>query len=312
MKATAATLDMAAPMPRMTASEIKGHMAALSANVIFGLNIPVTKALLGGWMTPMGYTLTRMLFGLVMFWSLGLFQSKEKVSFRYLLMMLAGGFLGLVATQMTFALALKYTTPTLYALLMALTPMVVLLLSVVFLKEQITSKKIIGVLLGISGAVLIVLQSGGGASGNQNFLGILMAVLSATSYAAYIITMRKTAEKHTPVTVMKWKFLFATLILLPFGLPELPTQPIYSTAPTWTPVLLLGFALLFSSLLGFFLMPVGLKRLRASTAGVYANLQPIVAATVAIAVGQDAFSWTKPVALLLVIGGVYFVTQNKR
>ena len=43
----------------------------------------------------------------------------------------------------------------------------------------------------------------------------------------------------------------------------------------------------------------------------YSNLQPIVTAALAIAIGQDVFTWNKPVALLLVIFGVFLVTTSK-
>jgi drug/metabolite transporter (DMT)-like permease len=70
----------------MAKEELKGHIAAISTNVIFGLNIPVTKSLLSGWMTPMGYTLTRMIFGMVVFWLIGFFHKKEKVALKDLIM----------------------------------------------------------------------------------------------------------------------------------------------------------------------------------------------------------------------------------
>ena len=73
----------------------------------------------------------------------------------------------------------------------------------------------------------------------------------------------------------------------------------------------LAFALLFSTTLAFFLMPYALKRLEASTVSIFMNLQPIIASIVAVVVGQDYFTWDKPFAMLLVVIGVYLVTQNK-
>ncbi|MEZ4965091.1 MAG: EamA family transporter [Saprospiraceae bacterium] len=73
---------------------------------------------------------------------------------------------------------------------------------------------------------------------------------------------------------------------------------------------LLAFALLFSTTLAFFLMPVALKKLEASTVSVFMNLQPVVASVVAIAVGQDTFSGDKPLAALLVLTGVYLVSTQ--
>lgn len=295
----------------MQKEEIKGHLAAITTNVIFGLNIPITKSLLSSWMTPMGYTLTRMIFGMCMFWIIGLFQKKEKVIFKDLMMIFLCGLMGLVATQVTFAVGLRYTTPVTYSLILALSPIIVLILSTVFLKESVTRKKLFGIILGITGAAIIILQSGNGVAGNNTIFGIIIAIISVTCYAGYIILTRKISAKYSPVTMMKWMFLLSVIILLPFGFSELPEQRAYSSETSITAISELLFALIFSSIIAFFLMPVALKRIKATTASVYINLQPLVASTVAILVGQDLFSWDKVLAAVLIIAGVYMVTQNK-
>ena len=295
----------------ITKDEVKGHLAAIVTNTIFGLNIPVTKSLLDGWMSPMGYTLTRMFFGLSVFWAITVFQKKEKISMLDVPVIAIGGFLGLVVTQITFAIGLMFTTPTIYALIIALCPIVVLLLSILFLNETITRNEIIGILLGITGAILIISQNSSGTYGLNHLLGIFIAAVSVTSYAAYIIITRKISAKYEPATLMKWMFLAASVVAIPLGIDELPVQRIYSPEATLMPILLLGFSLLFSSLLAFFLMPFALKRIKATTAGAYINVQPIIAATVSVVTGQDLFSWDKLIAVLLVITGVYIVILSK-
>jgi drug/metabolite transporter (DMT)-like permease len=273
----------------MVKEEIKGHVAAITTNVIFGLNIPITKSLLSGWMSPMGYTLTRMIFGMCMFWIISLFQKREKVILKDLMMIFLCGLLGLVATQVTFAVGLRYTTPVTYSLILALSPIIVLILSALFLKEPVTRFKTIGVVLGIIGASIVIL--GGNTNGSSNtLLGVLISALSVSCYADYIIVTRKISAKYSPVTMMKWMFLLSVIILLPFGYSELPEQRIYSSDVTVTAISELAFALLFSSIIAFFLMPVALKRIKATTASIYVNLQPLVASSVAIIIGQDIFS----------------------
>jgi drug/metabolite transporter (DMT)-like permease len=295
----------------MAKEEIKGHIAAITTNVIFGLNIPVTKSLLSDWMSPMGYTLTRMLFGMIVFWIIGCFQKREKVLFKDLMMIFLCGLSGLVATQVTFAVGLRYTTPVTYSLILALSPIIVLLLSVLFLEETVTHYKTVGVLSGLSGASIIILQGSNNNSANTVF-GILTAIVSVVCYAGYIILIRKISAKYSPVTMMKWMFLLSVAVLLPFGYPELPGQRIFSPEATFTAISGLTFALLFSSIIAFFLMPVALKRIKSTTAAIYANVQPLVASSVAIIIGQDFFRWDKLLALILVITGVYIVTQSDK
>ncbi|WDP88520.1 MAG: EamA family transporter [Desulfobacter sp.] len=294
----------------MINEKYKGVFAALSANVIFGLNIPVTKSLVADWMTPMGYTITRMFFGTVIFWLIASLFKREQMEGRDLGIVLIGGLLGYFGTQFLFSKALEYTTPVIFALLIALTPVAALMLSAVFLKEPVSKRKIAGITLSISGAFLVILAGGSSGTGANNFLGILLTVLCVFFYAGYMVLTRQVATKYSPVTVAKWMFLISAAVLLPLSF-SLDNQRIYTHEGTLLAFSLLGFALIFSTTLAFFFMPLALKKLEASTVSIFMNLQPLVASVVAIGIGQDTFTWDKIPAALLVLSGVYLVSVNR-
>lgn len=292
----------------MRSNTLKGHAAIFFANVIYGLNIPVTKALLDRWMTPLGYMATRTLAALLIFWVIQCFMPRERVTRRDLLIIAIGGFMGFVVSQFLTALSLQYTSPVYFSLIIALSPLCVMLLAALLLKEPVTRQKSVGVVLGIAGAVLLVVCANSNiATGRNNLLGIGLACVSIFAYSIYLIIMRSVAQKYSAVTQMKWMFLFTAIILVPFGAYEYPRQAIFSSECDWSGILELGFVILFSTSIGYFLMPFGMKYLRATTVSVYMNLQPIVASSVAIFVGQDLFSWDKPLAALLVLTGAYIV-----
>ncbi|MCG6189493.1 DMT family transporter [Maribellus maritimus] len=290
----------------------QGLFAVFFANTFFGLNIPVTKALMADWMTPMGYTATRMIFGTLVFWALGTFFKKEKVEKKDLIVMLLGGLIGYLGTQFLFSQSLEYTSPVIFALLMALTPVVVLILSAIFLQEVIPFQKVFGIGMSISGAALIILLGANGeANGSNNLLGIFFALFCVFAYSVYLVITRKISIKYQPVTIAKWMFLISAVVAMPFGIFEFQSQKIYTVETTGLAISLLVFALLFSSVLAFFLMPYALKRLEASTVSIFMNWQPIVASILGIIVGQDMLTWDKPLALFLVLVGVYLVTKRK-
>ena len=296
----------------MVKEKSKGLVAILCANTIFGLNIPVTKWLMDGWMSPMGYTTTRMALGAIIFWTIGSFLRREKVQLNDLLVILIGGLMGYLGTQFLFSQSLQYTSPVVFSLIMALTPVIVLLLSAIFLKEKIPSRKVIGIALSVSGAALIILLgTNTGAGGSNNLLGIIYAVLCVFGYSGYLVITRKVSMKYTPVTIAKWMFLVSAVFALPFGSGQMNDQRIFSNDTTVLAVSLLVFAILFSTTLAFFLMPYALKRLEASIVSVFMNVQPIVATVIALIVGQDVLTWDKPFAVLLVLTGVYLVTKQK-
>lgn len=288
-----------------------GHLTALSANLIFGLNMPVTKALLDRWMTPMGYMMSRVLFAAVFFWIASLFLKKERVSGRDLWIIAAGGFFGFVLSQLLFAVSLEHTTPVHYSLITAMNPIIVMLLAALLLKEPVSRMKIGGVALGVIGAVLLISQMDtAGAVGKGNLLGILLAVASNTAYAIYLIITRSVTQRYSTMTMMKWLFLFTALMLAPFGLSELPQQAVYREGTEVQAIAMIGYVLIASTALAYFLIPFALKRLRATTVSIYMNMQPIVASIAAICVGQDTLTWDKPVALCLVMAGAVIVTLS--
>ncbi|UII25739.1 DMT family transporter [Fulvivirga maritima] len=287
----------------------QGIIAILIANTIFGLNIPVTKQIVAEWMSPMGYTTTRMVLGAIIFWIISVFQNKDSVKGKDLIIIFIGGLIGSLGTQFLFSKALEYTTPVVFSLIMALTPVVVLLMSAIFLKEVIPVRKALGILISISGAAMIILVSGSSDhQGSNNVLGIVVALFCVLCYGGYMMLTRNVSMKYKPVTVAKWMFFISAIVAFPLSYQELPEQRMFSAEANFEAYSLMAFAIVFSTTLAFFLMPVALKRLEANTVSIFMNIQPIVA----LVVGQDVFSWDKPVAVLLVVTGVYLVTVQKK
>ena len=293
----------------MENSKIQAHGAILFANVIFGLGIPVTKLLLEDWVSPMTYMATRSLGAAVIFWVIASFMKPEKVERRDLMIILLGGLMGFVVSQTLTAWSLDYTSPVYFSLIATLTPVAVMLMAALFIGEKITGLKFLGVLLGIGGAVLMVIMGKTSGSGSNDLLGIILAILSVLTWGIYMIITRKVAQKYTPVTQMKYVFLISAIVTVPLAWPELADQRLYSAATFgWDGALEMAFIVVMATVLGYFLIPYAMKNLSATTVSIYTNLQPMVASFVAIIIGQDRLTWDKPVAAILVLLSAYIVT----
>jgi len=274
---------------------------------LFGVGVPVSKLLLDKWVTPMGYMASRSFFAALIFWVIAMFMPKEKVERRDLIIILLGGVMGFVISQTLTAWALVYTTPTYYALVAALVPVIVMLMAALFIGEKITMLKFIGVLVGITGALLMVFKVGDNGSGRNDMLGIMLTLLSAVTWGLYLIITRKVSDKYTPVTQMKWVFLISAVITVPWALFGDGLGPLYTSAVEMSGVLEMAFIVVCCTVLGYFLIPYAMKYIGATTVSVYTNLQTIVASFVAIIIGQDILTWDKPVALVLVLLSAYIV-----
>lgn len=295
----------------MNKHQMEGHAAVMTANVIFGLGVPVTKYLLDQWVTPMTYMATRCIGAALIFWVISLFLPKEHVERKDLFVIMLGGLLGFVISQTLTAWALDFTTPVYFSLIATLTPVATMLMAALFLNEKITGMKTLGVVLAILGAALMVFVGWVGGAGRNDLLGIFLAILSVLTWVVYLLITRKVSQKYTAVTQMKWIFLVSTIAVLPFSWREFPATALYGGQADWAGIAAMAFIVIFATVLGYFMIPFAMQYLKATTVSIYTNIQPVVASLVAIAIGQDLMTWDKPVAAVLVLLGAWLVTRER-
>lgn len=286
-----------------------GHLAVLTVYIIFGINPNCSKAVVPEYITPEAYTALRLAVGAAGFWLISLFTPHEKVEKRDMWMILLGA-VNLYGTLWAFAEAMRYISPTYVSLISAMSPLLVMLMAAVFLKEPISTRKATGVFFGIAGALMMILFSLHGDAHYSN-IGALLCFVNIIFYASYLLLTRSISPKYSPVTMIKWMFLFSFIMSLPLAIPTVKDSPLLlGNAPAMAYVNM-GIVALFATVLAYFLLPVALRYLRPTTVSMYSNLQPIITAALAIAIGQDVFTWNKPVALALVIFGVFLVTTSR-
>ena len=146
-----------------------------------------------------------------LFWLLSLFMPKEKVPLKDLPKIFVASMLGLFLTQISFLKAVTMTTSIDLSIANTCTPILTMVVAAIVLKEPITGKKIGGVLLSLTGVLLLIFNSvglGGGASETKP-LGIVLTIVNAFTFALYLGIFRPLISKYNVVTFMKWMFLFS-------------------------------------------------------------------------------------------------------
>lgn len=224
----------------------QGHIIMFVVMTVFGLNIPINKYLYStGLLTPIAMTMLRMGFAAIAFWIVSLFTKKEKVDRRDLLILCIGGISGMLINQSLFAYGLGQTSSVDASIITTSGPLFAMILAAVLLKEPITFKKAGGVLLGGLGAIFLVYTSNQVVTpGQGSALAGDIAVLGAQLfYAFYLVITRPLSTKYSPITMMKWMFLFAALINLPVSYDAVLVAPLFHQ-PDVIPYLMLSFTLL--------------------------------------------------------------------
>lgn len=286
-----------------------GHLSALAVYIIFGINPNCSKAVVPEYVSPEAFTAARVIFGASVFWILAHFFLKEKVEHKDWGFFIFGGLI-LAGTLIAFAEAFRYTSPCYVSLISATSPLLVMLMAAVFLKEPISLRKSAGVLVGICGALMIVLFSWK-IDANATPIGLFLCFVNIVCYASYLLITRSISQKYSPITLMKWMFLIACVVCVPVAIPFVKNSPMFYGAVPVSVWLNFYAVMIFSTVVAYFLLPVALRHLRPTTVSMYSNLQPVVTSVVAIAFAQDIFTWNKPVSLVLILIGVYLVTTSR-
>ncbi len=289
----------------------KGHIALAMAYVVFGLNMPIAKdALSSGFITHFDLTLMRMCGGAVLFWAMSMTQPRERVARIDILKLFFASLFGIQINQASFIAGLSMTSPVNAGIITTVGPILTMLLAALFLREPITWLKGLGVATGAAGAILLILGSAHLAAGHAGHLqGDMLCLLSATSFAVYLTLFKPLISRYSPVTVMKWMFLFAALCCTPLGYESIAAID-YAAMPY--PVMMeIAFVVLFATFFSYMLVPVGQKLLRPTVVSMYNYVQPLIASVIAVVMGSDTFSWQKALAAALVFGGVWIVNKSK-
>ena len=292
---------------------MKGRFSALIALVLVQLFYGVTftfanDVIDGGYVLPFGFILLRVICAALLFWAFSWFVPSEKVQRHDFPKLVAAAFFGVALNMLAFFKGLQYTTPINGSVIMITVPIIVLVLSAIILKERITSIKILGVGLGLSGALVLSLYGGASDIGQNIAFGNFLVFINAASYSYYLILIKKLTAKYHPYSFIKWLFLFGSIMIFPFGIHELSLVSWANFTPyIWFSV---GFVIIFATFGTYLLNPLALRSLKATTVSTFLYLQPIFAGLFAIAMGSDSMDIIKALASLLIFIGVYLVTKK--
>lgn len=299
----------------MKSNNISAHLAVFGANLIYGVNYTVAKDVMPEFVTPNGFILIRVLGAFLMFWLLGFgMKVSQKIDRKDWPRIALAGLFGVAVNQLFFFQGLSLTTPINAAIIMTINPVMVLLIAAIVLRNKITLTKTVGILLGLSGAVMLTVYKNGVLAipsfSQDTVLGDSLVLVNATSYALYLVIVKPLMTKYQPVTIVKWVFTFGLIYVLPFGVTEV-------VAFNWSnfPAYIYGeiaFVVVGTTFFAYLFNMYGLKKLSPSVVSIYIYLQPFLATLFALAWGSDSLGLSQIMAAGLVFGGVYLVSKKDR
>jgi len=284
----------------------KAHLALLTVNLIYGANYVIAKEAMPAYIQPFGFVCIRVTGAFLLFFLLHTLLIKESVEKADIPRLILCGFFGVIFNQLLFFKGLSLTSPINASLIMITTPIIVMIISSILIKEKITKNKAAGIALGAIGVSIIHLV-GGDQKIEGNLLGDIMVLLNAICYGSYLVMVKPLMNKYNPFTVLKW--VFGTGLLVWFvGFSEFNAIDWASFLPhIW---LVVAYVVIGTTFFAYLLNTYALKRVNPSLVGIYIYSQPIIAALIAISLGKEGFSSIKIMSAALIFTGVYLVSKN--
>ena len=289
----------------------KRNLALIGAtivSIIYGVTFTIAKDVMPKYIDAYGFILLRAGGSMVLFWLIWLVMPKEKIAITDFPRIIAAAFFGVAFNMLTFFKGLSLTSPISAAVIMVSTPMIVLVLSAIIIKERMKKRMVIGIVLGLIGTASLILYGKSIGDTSQSGLGNFLVLVNAISYGFYLIIVKKLMNTYNAFTFVKWIYLFGFIMVLPFGWNQFADVD-WTIVPTdiyWK----IGFVVIISTFLTYLLNLLSMKELKPTTVAVFIYLQPVFATIFAISLGKDELTIVKIVSAILIFIGVFLVTQK--
>ena len=286
-------------------------LAATTATTIYGINHTVAKMVMPIYIGSLGLVLLRVLGATIMFWTISLFFKSKPIEKKDRLTILKCGLFGMSINIAAFIAGLDYSTPVNSSILIIISPIFVVILSFFIFKNKINFIKILGIILGFVGAMILILTADSNSSVGRNIpLGNFLFIVNSISYAYYLIIVKPMAEKYDLITLFKWLFLIGLVFNFPLGINQFLDVD-WQNLPLLQAILPMAFVVMCTTFMTYFLNGYALTKLTSTEVAVFMYLQPIIGVMFAIFTKSDTITLTIVIASMLIFSGVYLTTVLK-
>lgn len=286
------------------------HIALIFTNLFFAINISAVKYLTSNNLVQaFGLNVVRVGVSVVLFWVMYLLKPVNiRIDKKDRMRLFLCAVTGIAINQLFFIKGLSLTYPIHAALLLLITPILIVIIAAWVLKERLGPLKLTGLALGICGALILVLTKDSQGNGDNVLLGDVFIIINAISYTVYFIIVKPLMLKYNAVVVLRWVFTLGLALVLPFGWIEFTEIPWnrYTTVDYAS----MGLIVISGTFLAYLFNLFGIKILGSSIAGFYIYTQPVFAALIAMLFLHEQLALYKILAAVFIFSGVYLANRQ--
>ncbi|KYK22825.1 multidrug DMT transporter permease [Thermoplasmatales archaeon SG8-52-4] len=219
------------------------------------------------------------------------------------------GFLGVMVYHIGLNYGEQFVSPGAASLIIATIPIQIVILAYIFLKEKIGFIKFIGIVIALSGVLIISVWGKKDASLEVEYIyGIIAIIIAAVMGAIYTITGKKLLDRYSGLSLTVYAIILGSIGLIPFISFSLFEQVSQMSVYGWFAILFLG---IFSTVIGYVIWYVALRIKTASEISVYLYAVPVLSTIISYFIFKDE------ITLMFVLGGALviiglIVAHNKK
>lgn len=286
------------------------YFCLLMMGLFFGAMTPIAKEAMALGVPQLTLTALRMIGAAIFFWVFALRKPAIKVPVKDIALLALAAMLGIVCDQGFFIYGLSKTSPIDAGVICTLIPVFAILLGILFKGHRASLKRILAVAIGFVGAVTMVLSSNAETSAVATLEGDLIVLFALFCFSCYLVFFVDLLSRYPVYILMKWMFLFASLVMCPLGMMDAAHVSL-SAIPTlaWIEVL---YVVVGGTILAFAFMLEGQKRCAPEVVGIFNYIQPIVTCLLAVAMGLDVFTAPKAIGALLIFISVGLTIERTK
>jgi len=294
--------------PLVVTERVRGHLALFAVQLCFGL-FPIFGRFVfeSGAFTPWALASWRMLFGGVVLFAFALALHGRGIwpGWKELPGLFVLSLLGVSVNQVLYLNGLERSTAVNAGVVMCLIPVFTFLLAALVRQERFSAVRALGVLVSLGGALLWYLGERPELVADYAFGNFLMAI-NPLCYSVYLVASRPFLRRIPTLVFMAWVFLFAALCTPAIAAGE-DLVPAQAGASAWWA---LAYILVFPTAIGYLLNVYALRRLRASTTGIYVYLQPFFAGVAGTVLLGEEITPALLAAGFAIFAGIYLVARR--
>ena len=281
----------------------------LTATVfLWALNFTVTKYALEHGFKPLAYSTTRYGAATILFtWFTYGTERSFRVSRRDLALIVLAAALGIWLNQLSYVYALTYSNASTIALILGATPIFTALIAFAIGLERLHARFWIAAAVSFAGVALIAVGKEGGVSASLK--GDVLGIATAATWAAYTVAIAPLMRRYSPYRISALVLAIGWLAVAITGFQQTVNQSFDLSTLVW---ICLIYATLGPLVLTNILWFKAVDQVGPSRATLIANLQPFIAAVIALVLLSETMTWVQVVGGLLIGGGILLARRRAR